>query len=249
MTVPNSRPARDAAAMLALLVDEGYRVTFTQHTSSRGYVLGQGYLVDLTGPLGSQAAGAGESLADALASVWPLHDELPALRPAGDSELADATAAAILAGKITGLREHVGRMLADPKAGRAGALERVAVELDAVSVILAAATEGDDEDDDAEPYCTVCGQWAAMFHGLAGWRHFRGDPAPGGKRELYDAGHEASVAWTVPAGRALSPADLRVIGEALADAHASQWCRDGAAADRAAAYVALLDRMAATGNQ
>jgi hypothetical protein len=86
-----------------------------------------------------------------------------------------------------------------------------------------------DEDDDAEPYCATCGQWIGMFHGLDGWRHFQGDPAPGGQRELYDAGHEAAPAWRVPPGRALPPADLELIRQALADASAwRSWQAEGA---------------------
>lgn len=60
-------------------------------------------------------------------------------------------------------------------------------------------------DDDIEPYCTACGAWAGMFHGIDGWRHFRGDPASGGQREQYDADHVAVIGWTVPAGRAPVP--------------------------------------------
>ncbi len=71
-----------------------------------------------------------------------------------------------------------------------------------------------------------------MFFGLEGWRHFRGDPAPGGKRELYDAGHEAAPVWCEPPGRAVSPADAVIIRAALADAEAYRrerawaWCAD-----------------------
>ena len=71
-----------------------------------------------------------------------------------------------------------------------------------------------------------------MFFGLDGWQHFRGDPAPGGQRQLYDAGHEASPAWCAPPGRAISPADAVTIRQALADAEedrrarAEAWCAD-----------------------
>ena len=55
----------------------------------------------------------------------------------------------------------------------------------------------DDEDEDGgyEPYCVTCGGHVGMFWQMAGWHHFRGQPEPGGKRELYVAGHEAAVAW------------------------------------------------------
>ena len=69
-----------------------------------------------------------------------------------------------------------------------------------------------------EPYCATCGAWIGIFHGLTGWRHFRGDPAPGGQRELYEAGHPAAPAFCVPPGRALCPAQARTAGQALTDA-------------------------------
>lgn len=66
--------------------------------------------------------------------------------------------------------------------------------------VLTAIDAADDEDldDGTEPYCTTCGAWAGMFHGIDGWQHFRGDPAPGGHRELYEASHPAAVSWTRP---------------------------------------------------
>ena len=81
-----------------------------------------------------------------------------------------------------------------------------------------------------EPYCAECGAWIGMFFRMDGWHHFRGDPTPGGKRELYDAGDGAAAAWCEPPGRALSPADASVFGRALADAEAyrrgraAEWC-------------------------
>jgi hypothetical protein len=74
----------------------------------------------------------------------------------------------------------------------------------------------DGGEDGTEPYCTTCRQWAGMFVGIDGWRHFRGDPAPGGVRELYDAGHEPVIGWTVPPGRALSPGDVATVRDGLA---------------------------------
>jgi len=101
---------------------------------------------------------------------------------------------------------------------------------------LLAGLDQDEQDDDEfggrEPYCTECGSWIGTFLGLDGWHHFRGDPAPGGKRELYDAGHEASPAWCEPPGRAISPAGAVIIGQALEDAEryrrdrAEAWCAD-----------------------
>ncbi len=82
---------------------------------------------------------------------------------------------------------------------------------------------------------------------------------------LYDAGHEPEVAWTVPAGRSLSPADIGLIRQALADASARRaWraevagCEDCAQLDPGrcpghardeqgtAGYDGLLRRLAAS---
>jgi hypothetical protein len=148
---------------------------------------------------------------------------------AGAGEI-DATAAALLGGRITALREYVGRALGDEGHDRAEVLGRVAAELERISVILTAATEGVDDDDDAEPYCTACGRWVHMFQGYEGWRHFRGEGTAASPVVLYDAGHEAAVAWTVPPGRSLSPADIGIIRQALADASAwRSWRSEGAA--------------------
>ncbi len=84
-----------------------------------------------------------------------------------------------------------------------------------------ATAEADDPDEDGtEPYCTACGEWTGIFHGMEGWHHFRGDPSPGGRRTLYDAGHEAVPGWCRPPGMALSPAGLRTLAQALEDAQA-----------------------------
>src|SRR5216684_312389 len=115
----------------------------------------------------------------------------------------------------------------------------------------------DPGDDGTEPYCTTCGEWAGLFRGLAGWRHFRGDPAPGGERIVYDAGHAAVIGWCRPPGLALSPRGLITLGQAFGDAvaywereahgkcddcenSAAGLCDDHAAASgRIDAYVAL----------
>lgn len=83
-----------------------------------------------------------------------------------------------------------------------------------------------------EPYCAECGHWIGMFFGLEGWQHFKGDPAPGGQRQLFDPGHAAVAAWCKPPGRVISPADPAAIRRALADAEryrrdrATGWCGD-----------------------
>ncbi len=110
---------------------------------------------------------------------------------------------------------------------------RLADVLEGLLAALNDRDEGaDDELDGLEPYCAECGAWCGLFLGLEGWRHFRGDPSPGGVRELYDAGHEAAVAWCEPPGRSLSPADAAVLGQALTDARdyrmkqAAEFCTD-----------------------
>ena len=96
--------------------------------------------------------------------------------------------------------------------GRADELDGQADELDGQ------ADELDGQADELEPYCSTCGEWIGYFVGLEGWQHFRGDGAPGGDRELFDAGHPAEVAWTRPPGRTLSPASVAILRAALADA-------------------------------
>jgi hypothetical protein len=102
-------------------------------------------------------------------------------------------------------------------------------------------------DDGLEPYCAECGAWVGMFFGLEGWQHFRSDPTPGGQRQLYDAGHEAEVAWRQPPGRSISPADAATLGQALADAEAyrreraAAYCYDCSAAPQEACETHLDD--------
>jgi hypothetical protein len=252
MTVPMNEPAHDLAALRELL-DEGYSITLTKATLNcceAHRAQGSGYRADLTGPLGSQATGTGESLAEAIASVWPFGDAPYAAEddPGADRAI-DAADAAVLAGKITALREYVDRVASGERTDLAGAMERVGTELARLSVILAAATEdiGDDTDD-LEPYCTTCGEWVHIFHGYESWRHFTGEGTATSPVELYEAGHEAVVAWTIRPGLALAPADISVIRDALADAYASQWHRDKSSDSRTTAYAALLGRLNAAGS-
>ena len=56
----------------------------------------------------------------------------------------------------------------------------------------AAAAPGDYDDrieDDGTSTCSTCGAWIGMFTGRPGWHHYRGHPL-----EIYDAGHEATLA-------------------------------------------------------
>jgi hypothetical protein len=100
-----------------------------------------------------------------------------------------------------------------------------------------------DEDDDAEPYCVTCGEWAGIFHGHGGgWHHYRGEGTLTSPVELFDAGHEVAVGWTVPAARLLSPASMGLIRQALLDAAARRSERIGDD-ERAAAYTALGRRL------
>jgi hypothetical protein len=127
---------------------------------------------------------------------------------------------------------------------------RLASVLEGLLAKLDDPAEDDDETDDLdglEPYCAGCGAWAGIFYGLDGWRHYRGDPSPGGSRELYDAGHEAEVAWCPPPGRSISPADAAVLGQAIADAEAyrrkraGDWCADCAGSPAEACDTHLDD--------
>jgi hypothetical protein len=128
------------------------------------------------------------------------------------------TAAWAAAAMLDALRAELGRVLDDKPPDWQMVAERTAAKLATVAAAFHAAADQADDGEDIEPYCAACGAWIGIFHGLDGWRHFRGDPAPGGQRELYDPGHRAAPAWCVPPGRALSPAQVRVLGQALAEA-------------------------------
>jgi hypothetical protein len=128
------------------------------------------------------------------------------------------TAAWAAAAMLDTLRAELGRVLDDGREDRQLVLERTDRKLATVAAAFHAAADQADDSEDTEPYCATCGTWIGIFHGLDGWRHFRGDPAPGGRRELYDPGHQAVPAWCVPPGRALSPAQGYVIIQALMDA-------------------------------
>ncbi len=142
------------------------------------------------------------------------------------------TAAWAAAAMLDALRAEVARDLDDEHASRQMALEQAAAKLATIAAAFHAAADQVDEGEDAEPHCATCGAWIGVFYGLAGWRHFRGDPAPGGQRELYDPGHEAVPAWCIPPGRALSPAQARTVAQALGDAAACQLDRaSGGCAD------------------
>lgn len=71
----DSSAEHDTSADLARLLDEGYEVRFIK--VAPGYGMGdfEGYLVNMTGPLGSEWRGAGQTPGEALRSVWPLDDE------------------------------------------------------------------------------------------------------------------------------------------------------------------------------
>jgi hypothetical protein len=128
------------------------------------------------------------------------------------------TAAWAAAAMLDALRADLDRVLGDEHADRQLIAERTAAKLATVAAAFHAAADQADDGEDTEPHCATCGQWIGIFHGLDGWQHFCGDPAPGGQRELYDPGHQATPAWCVPPGRALSPAQCRIIGQALAEA-------------------------------
>jgi hypothetical protein len=133
-----------------------------------------------------------------------MNAELAARRTAAAAVLADYRAAAASA------------PLSRPP-GREWTL-RLASMLDLLLDALPGA-EDDEDEEGLEPYCAECGHWTGLFPAAGGWKHYRGDPQ-GGKRELYDAGHEAAPAWTEPPGRVLSPADMAVAARALEEAAA-----------------------------
>jgi hypothetical protein len=141
------------------------------------------------------------------------------------------TAAWAAAAMLDALHTEVARDLDDEHADRQMALEQAAAKLTTIAAAFHAAADELEDGDGIEPYCATCGAWIGVFYGLAGWRHFRGDPAPGGQRELYDEAHEAVPAWCVPPGRALSPAEARAVGQALADGIAYRLDRTGGCAD------------------
>ena len=128
------------------------------------------------------------------------------------------TAAWAAAALLDTLRAEVAAVLDDEHASRQHALEAAAAKLATVAAAFHAADGELADGEGIEPYCATCGAWIGIFYGLAGWRHFRGDPAPGGQRELYEADHEAAPAWCIPPGRALCPAQARTLSEALTDA-------------------------------
>jgi len=119
---------------------------------------------------------------------------------------------------LDALRAEVAGVLDDEHASRQDALEQAAAKLATARAAFHAAGDELADGEGIEPYCLTCGAWIGIFYGLTGWRHFRGDPAPGGQRELYEAAHEAAPAWCIPPGRALSPIEARAVGQALTDA-------------------------------
>ena len=128
------------------------------------------------------------------------------------------TAAWAAAALLDTLRAEVADVLNDEHASRQHALEQAAAKLATAATAFHAADDQLADGEGIEPYCVTCGAWIGIFRSLAGWRHFRGDPAPGGQRELYEAGHPAVPAFCPPPGRALCPAQARTAGQALTDA-------------------------------
>jgi len=70
----------------------------------------------------------------------------------------------------------------------------------AVESLLGPGDDKDQGDDDIEPYCSACAAAIGVFigHGSA-YLHYTGEGTVASPVELYDAGHEAVVAWR-PAG-------------------------------------------------
>ena len=86
MNVTHNPPGNDLSADIARLLDERYEVKFSTLPA-----LFPGYVVELTGPLGSTWLGGGETPAAALRSQWPLGDDTTDADP-------DADEAAVLDG-------------------------------------------------------------------------------------------------------------------------------------------------------
>jgi hypothetical protein len=180
--MPMNLPS-DLPAMLAALLAEHYSVSFALDPCGRSECF-----VDLLGPLGSQATGLGGTPAAALASVWPLHDDLAAPMTLVDGQdgddVMDGPAIAAVARRVAGLREYITGVLAG--AGEAVshqyALEVTGGDLFVLAALLAAdpSVVEDGPGDELEPYCRVCGDWIGHFLGLDGWQHYRGEPAAGG---------------------------------------------------------------------
>jgi hypothetical protein len=127
-----------------------------------------------------------------------------------------------------------------------------AIVRDRALAALLTARLAEGQDHEGEPSCRTCGAVVGVFLGHGeGWHHFRGQGTADSPVELYDAGHEAVPAWLAPPGRELSPADIGVIRQALADASAWRtWRTEGdrtADLEQAAGYEALLRRLVVTG--
>jgi hypothetical protein len=97
----------------------------------------------------------------------------------------------------------------------------------------------------AVPYCAMCGHWAVPATDDGGWRHFHGNPAPGGARGPSDAGHAGhpvEVAWCAPPAASVSPAQHEQLLAALDDAIAYR--EHAAASGYATAYRMLRRQLA-----
>ena len=176
--------------------------------------------------------GQEEWLAALAAALWP-GDEYAAIITGTLAKGPAVTAAWAAAALLDALRAEVAGVLDDEHASRQHALERAAGKLATVAAAFHAADGELADGEGIEPYCATCGAWIGIFYGLAGWRHFRGDPAPGGQRELYEAGHQAAPAFCPPPGRALCPAQARTAGQALTTRSPTGWNGPAAAAPTA----------------
>ena len=94
----------------------------------------------------------------------------------------------------------------------------------------------------AVPYCATCGDWTVRATDEGGWRHFRANPAAGGARGQYDAGHEVEVAWCAPPAASVSPAQHEQLLAALDDAIAYR--EHAGASGYATAYRMLRRQLA-----
>jgi hypothetical protein len=69
-------------------------------------------------------------------------------------------------------------------------------------VVQLAAELGEDQAAEDELRCSTCGSPVGIFLGHGGgWHHWRGKGTAESPVELYDAGHEPSVAWRLAGAR------------------------------------------------
>lgn len=162
---------------LRKLLDRGFEVTFLPG----GDLAGDGtqtYEVMVTAIDGDERAAYGPTPQSALLNVTRIE-------PGGRMVTFAATPAG---GWFADMREEDGRIVATG-AGRSHA-EALAQLRERVQADSPGA-----EADEPEPCCGSCGAQIGIFHGRESWHHFRGAGTVESPVELFDAGHEPTLAW------------------------------------------------------